>query len=124
MTDYPSTITLDITPPDPTKHLQIVRFKGDLDKAGLESIKKLIDQTVDSFQEKYLIFDFGKLRFINSEGIGMLLTVHYRLVKKNGALIIVQPPNNVKDVLDVIGLLKIITAYSSWADFEAVSEKA
>lgn len=120
MSDYTASIALEVTPSDPVKQYQIIRFKGDLDKAGLAEVKETIEKIVEDFNGKLLVFDFGKLSFINSEGIGLLLTVHYRLVKKNSSLVIIQPPSNIRDVLDVIGLLKIITVYDSWADFEKV----
>lgn len=119
MNDYSSSITIDIKPAGQSKDYRLVGFIGNLDKAGLDEVRSQIEEVVDSVKdEKYVVFNFENLEFINSESIGFLLMIHTRLVKKNKKLIIVDAVDHVKDVLDVIGMLKIIDYYPNLEEFE------
>lgn len=119
MNDYSSSIALDIKPSGHHKDYRLISFIGNLDKAGLDEVRAQIEEIVESVHdEKYLVFNFEDLEFINSEGIGFLLMLHTRLVKKDKKLIIVHAVDHVKDVLDVIGMLKIIDYYPNFEAFE------
>lgn len=93
-------------------------FDGNLDKAGFALIKEDLDNFTETFSKKFLVFDFAKLNFINSESIGFLLTIYSRLLKKGATFVVVNSPNNVKDVLEVIGVFKIIKYFDSIESME------
>lgn len=119
MSDYTSAITIEIKPSGHHKDYRLINFIGNLDKAGLEEVRTQIEEVVDSVKdENYLVFNFEHLEFINSESIGFLLMLHTRLVKKMKKLVIVHAIDHVKDVLDVIGMLKIIEYYPTIEEFE------
>ncbi|PIR54768.1 hypothetical protein COU74_03405 [Candidatus Peregrinibacteria bacterium CG10_big_fil_rev_8_21_14_0_10_36_19] len=100
--------TLNISLEDKTENYQIVKFEGDFDKAGYSDIKDSLKATVDAFKGKYLIFDFSKLKFINSEGIGYLMELNGHLVKGDKKLAILKANAHVKDVFSAIGLPEIM----------------
>lgn len=119
MNDYTSSLALDVKPSGFHKDYRLVKFVGNLDKAGLEAVRAQIEEVSDQVKdEKYLVFDFELLEFINSESIGFLMMVHTHLEHAGKKLVIVNPVDHVKDVLDVIGLLKIIDCYPSLEEFE------
>lgn len=119
MNDYTSSITVDIKPKGFKKEYRLVGFIGSLDKAGLTEIRDQIEEVAEAVNdEQYLVFNFGQLEFINSESIGFLLMIHTRLVKKEKKLVIVDAVDHVKDVLEVIGMLKIIEYHPTLEDFE------
>jgi anti-anti-sigma factor len=95
----------------------VVTFDGDLDKLGLESIRQQIDELAENLKTRYLVYDFSDLNFINSEGIGYLITVHYRLVKKDKVLAVVSASSHVKDVLQVIGVNEMVQVYDDMKAF-------
>ena len=110
-------LNLTILPSPNNGKYQVVKFAGDLDKAGLQSIQEKIDALVESFSQPYLVFDFSDLNFINSESIGFLTTIHSHLIKNNKSLVLIQAKANVKDVFTVIGLFTFISYYDSLAAF-------
>ena len=112
-----SNLFVKIAPPD-KKDSTVVIFNGEMDKIGLESVRSQVDETIEGLKTKYLVFDFEDLEFINSESIGYLLTVHYRLVKKEKELVLVNVSDHIADVLDVIGLLQLIKHYKTLKEFE------
>jgi anti-anti-sigma factor len=119
MGDYVSSITADIKPKGYKADYRICYFGGAMDKAGLSEIRQKIEDFIEEIDdEKYVVFDFGNLEFINSESIGFLLMIHTRLVKRGKRLIVTGAQDHVRDVLDVVGILKIIDYYQSVEAFE------
>jgi stage II sporulation protein AA (anti-sigma F factor antagonist) len=96
----------------------LVVFDGDLDKLGLDSVRTEIDDLVEKLERKYLVFDFSKLNFINSESIGYLSTIYYRLVKMEKVFVVIGASAHVLDVLNVIGITTFIKVYNNYSDFE------
>ena len=96
---------------------QVVEFKGNLDKVGLEKGEPKMEEVAAQLSAGYLVFNFEKLDFINSEGIGLMLTLHARLIKKSMKLVIVGANSHVKDVFDVIGMTKIINCFDTMVEF-------
>jgi anti-anti-sigma factor len=117
MSDYTPSIRMQTTE-ETANSYTIVRFIGDIDKAGLAAIKDDLDSTIEGLKTGSLVFDFQEMNFINSEGIGYLLTVYYRLLKKEKKLYLVNCSERVKDVLNVIGMTKIVECYDSLETFE------
>ena len=122
MKDYKPSIDINTSVADDGDY-KLVKFTGDLDKAGLEAVKDQLDKLVDSLEEKRIVFDFTDLNFINSEGIGFLMTLHIRLTKKEKDLIIVGAADHVYDVLKVIGLINVIKIFNTMTEFkESIKE--
>jgi anti-anti-sigma factor len=96
----------------------VVEFNGDLDKTGLEEVRGEIDLLIENSPKKYIVFDCKNLNFINSEGIGFFLTVHYRLLKKEQTLVLTGINQHVKDVMDVIGAFEIIKYFENMDKFK------
>ncbi|GEM_PF-778706 len=117
MTELTAHLSISTEMADKTGNYQLIRFQGDLDKAGLASVKDQLESCTEKLAEAYLVFDFAKLNFINSESIGFLMTIHARLAKSGKALVLLEMQKNVKDVLAVIGLLPVLVNYDSLASF-------
>ncbi len=108
---------LQIRPQELKDDCQVVKFEGEFDKAGHSDISKELDETVKGFEGKVLAFDFSRLKFINSEGIGYLMEIHAHLVKKDKKLIIVALNPNVADVFKTIGINEIIPVFADLDSF-------
>lgn len=118
--DYSSSIAIDIKPKGSHKAYRYIRFIGAMDKAGLTEVRGQIEEVVEGIdEEQCVVFNFKDLEFINSESIGFLLMIHTRLVKKQKRLVVVDAIVHVKDVLDTIGVLKIIDYYPTIEEFES-----
>jgi stage II sporulation protein AA (anti-sigma F factor antagonist) len=116
MSDYNPSIKIHVSTED-TNNYTMVSFKGDIDKAGLAAIKDELDLLIEKSATQFLLFDFRDMNFINSEGIGYLMTVHYRLLKRDKKFCLVNCSERVKDVLNVIGLTKLVPCYDSLDSF-------
>ena len=110
-------LNVTIEEPNKEKNYQIVRFSGEFDKAGHTEVRGHLDDCIENFQSKSLIFDFAALKFINSEGIGYLMEIHTHLVQRDKQLVVIGLNSHVKDVFETIGIAEIIPIYSDLDDF-------
>ncbi len=117
MQDYKPSIDMQISEPD-EKGYVVAKFSGELDKAGLDVVKEDLNKLTESVEGKYLVLDFSELNFINSEGIGFLMTMQYRLTKKDKELVVVGAAEHVFDVLKVIGLLNVMKHFATLDEFK------
>lgn len=82
----------------------IIRLDGDLigenDGAGVLTI------ATDAIQKKVLkcIIDISKLRYINSSGIGVLITVLTKFRNKGGEVYLLKPSDSVQKLLVITKL--------------------
>lgn len=72
------------------KNMLFVRLKGELDQAVTEKLKIRISELIDKYEIKYLIFNFEKLNFMDSSGVGLLLVDIPKLKKEMVKLLFVQ----------------------------------
>ena len=105
-------ITLNIK--DSTKpEVKIVDFQGELDESNLESSKQILEPLLKDNAIKGIVLNFHSLEFINSKGIGFLVSVHTHLTKDGRKLAIVDASEPVMDVISLVGLTSIIGYYNT-----------
>ena len=97
-------------------HVKIVRLNGELDEVSIEKLKTYIDPLLEDKTVTKVIFDFSNLEFINSKGIGYLVSVHTHLAKDGRSLIIAAAVEPVMDVISLVGLVTIIPYYATLED--------
>jgi stage II sporulation protein AA (anti-sigma F factor antagonist) len=109
--DFSSEITDGNNP-----HVKVVHLNGELDEVSIEKLKTYIDPILEDKNVTKLIFDFANLEFINSKGIGYLVSVHTHLAKDGRTLIIAAAVEPVMDVISLVGLVTIIPYYATLDD--------
>lgn len=92
---------------------QIVEFKGEMDKSNINDVRDVLVKFIDSFGDQNLIFDLTYFNFINSEGVGLMVSFYYKLKKAEKNLFFVNPQPQVNDVFDLIGLTKVVEPVAS-----------
>ena len=111
-----TTLELIVSKPEKMNYM-MVEFIGSLDSYFLGLKRKELYKLVSDLDKPNLIFNFGKLDYINSESIGMLIEVSAGLVEKGKHLIIVSAKRNVWDVLKTVGLFQTIACYKTMEEF-------
>jgi anti-sigma B factor antagonist len=86
------------------KEVIIIRLEGDL--IGENDGTALLAKATDAIQEKILkcIIDISKLRYINSSGIGVLITILTKFRNKNGEVFLLNPSESVQKLLVITKL--------------------
>ena len=81
---------------------------GELDEHTASQVRPTIDMAIDMCRQKTFIFDFSKLDFMDSTGIGMLLG-RYKKLKQKGIEAKICGPNRLVDkILNTAGIYSII----------------
>ncbi len=108
-----TTLTAEaITVQGPEDKIQLVEINGHLDEANVDRIAEIFYQKIDENPEgtSYLI-DFQNVAFINSKGIGYFLDFFRKITEKGGKMVLARIPENVLDILEVVGVTKIIETH-------------
>lgn len=109
---------------DGDKPVQVLHFSGQLDETNVDDEAKSIYGLIDKNPEgTCYIFDFENLAYLNSKSIGYVTDWCAKVNDKGGKLIIAQIPENISEILDAVGLAKIVTVCDSIADAKAEASK-
>lgn len=92
-------------------HAVVVEFHGELDQSTIPNAERKLAEFLESVTFTACIFDLSNLGYINSEGLGLLVSMHTKLMKQKRELCLASPRHNVSDVFELIGLAKIIPVY-------------
>ncbi len=84
------------------------KITEEIDHHWLEKVRRQVDDEIERYIPKKVIFDFDKVTFMDSAGIGMLIG-RYKIVKMlGGSLEMVNVKSNIKKILEMSGIPKII----------------
>lgn len=92
---------------------KVIHISGELDEVSIEQLRGDIDPLLNDKAVNHIVFDFEKLEFINSKGIGYLVSVHTHLAKDGRGMAIAAASDPVMDVLQLVGLTNIIPYHST-----------
>ena len=89
----------------------ILKIDGEIDHHSCEQIKKEADYEIQKNAPKKLVFDFKNVKFMDSSGIGLLIGRYKYLLRIGGRTEIVNVNKEIKRILDMSGIFKIIPIY-------------
>jgi len=94
---------------DQVDDLMVIQFEGDL--IGEEDGPEIIESVNDSLNNNITkcIIDITKVKYINSSGIGVLITVLTKFRNKGGEVVLVNPSEHVQKLLVITKLNAIFT---------------
>ena len=86
----------------------VVEITEEIDHHVAEKIRRKVDNEITRYMPRKTIFDFSRVSFMDSAGIGMIIG-RYKMMKLiGGSLEIVNISKNVKKILEMSGINKII----------------
>ncbi len=101
----------------------ILRITGDL--IGEDNGTQLIEAVNEAVSHKVVtcIVDISELRYINSSGIGVLITILTKFRNKGGEVYLMNPSDSVKKLLAITKLNAIFQIVKSEQEAIALSKK-
>jgi anti-sigma B factor antagonist len=104
-------------------NILILRITGDL--IGEDSGTRLIEAVNEALTHKVptCVIDISELRYINSSGIGVLITILTKFRNKGGEVYLMKPSESVKKLLVITKLNAIFQVIQSEDEVIAVSKK-
>ena len=97
----------------PNPSAKVAALVGEMDESSLETVKPQIDAVMNDANVKSLILDLTQLSFINSKGIGYLVSIHTHLSKDQRVLILAGANEEVMDVISLVGLTTIVKYFNT-----------
>ena len=91
----------------------VVGFVGELDHHAAEYVRQKVDNEIIKSTTKNIIFDFSKLSFMDSSGIGVIMGRYKSIQKLNGKTAIVSANAQIRRILKMSGILRIISEFDS-----------
>lgn len=84
------------------------KITEEIDHHWSEKIRRQVDDEIERYTPKRVIFDFDKVTFMDSAGIGMLIG-RYKVTKMLGGNVeMINVKSNIKKILEMSGITKII----------------
>lgn len=101
----------------------IIRLSGDL--IGEQSGANVLDSVSQAIQKNVLtcVIDISGLRYINSSGIGVLITILTKFRNKGGEVYLMKPSENVQKLLVITKLNAIFQIVQSEQEVEKLAIK-
>jgi len=91
-------------PLDATTH--VIEPHGDIDLDTVPYFKATLDAAVDT-GARYILVDFGDVGFVDSSGIGVLLSAQRKLRPRDGKVLVVCSHPQIRRVFEVSGLTAV-----------------
>ena len=86
----------------------VFRLTGELDEHSAEFVRRRLDALISESNFDSVIFDFSRLSFMDSTGIGVIIG-RYKLIRKQSKPVYVRNPSPTVDkIFKMSGLYEII----------------
>jgi stage II sporulation protein AA (anti-sigma F factor antagonist) len=97
----------------PKANAKVVIFEGELDEVSLDEVKVQMHELLNNNAVQKILLDFSKLEFINSKGIGYIVSMHTHMTKNGRQLMVADARQAVYDVISLVGLTSIIPYFET-----------
>lgn len=86
----------------------LVEFTEEIDHYASDKIRRRVDYEIQRFMPKKVVFDFNRVVFMDSAGIGLLLG-RYKTAKVYGGQVeLINVNEKLKRIFEMAGVFKII----------------
>jgi anti-anti-sigma factor len=90
------------------------------ERGDREALEQYFDICIASGKPR-VILDLGRLTFINSLALGLLVRLHHRCSNAGGKLVLFRPRSIVKDMIELSSLHEFITIVELREELKALS---
>jgi stage II sporulation protein AA (anti-sigma F factor antagonist) len=94
----------------------VARLFGEIDLRVADDLRRTLEQALDHFPVRHLVFDFEGVSFIDSTGLGVILGRYKRLANAGGRLGVTGLGLPVRRVLELSGILRVAREFGSRAE--------
>ena len=85
-----------------------IKLTQEIDQSMVDKVRRQIDNKINEYIPKNVVFDFEPISFMDSSGIGMVIG-RYKLIKMlGGNMKIINVNRNTKRIFDMSGVTRII----------------
>jgi len=97
---------------------QVLQLVGKIDRLKDSIVLKSYVNTLIEKNQISIALNLSEVTYLDSGALNVLIYSHNTLKKKGGTLVLIEPNEYVKDVLEVVGLHKLVRIYATKEEFE------
>jgi anti-anti-sigma factor len=97
---------------------QVVDISGKINRLKDSIVLKSFVNGLIEKNHLHIALDLENVTYLDSGALNVLIYCHNMLSQKNGQLVLIAPNEYVQDVLEVVGLDKLVKIYSSKESFD------
>lgn len=98
---------------DVIENTLVAELFGELDHHTAEKARDKIDEAVDNYGVRNLIFDFTNVSFMDSSGIGMVLGRYRKMNETEKKIAIVSCSKAIRNILNMAGVFSLMDYYNT-----------
>ncbi len=91
----------------------VIGIIGELDHHSAEYIRSKMDSEMMKSTTKNILFDFAKVGFMDSSGIGVIMGRYKNIQKLGGRAGIVNPNEQIRKIFEMSGIFRIMPLYEN-----------
>ena len=88
--------------------LLLIKITEEIDHHSTEKIRRLADSEITRYMPRKVVFDFGKVSFMDSSGIGMIIGRYKTANMFSEKVEMTNVKQSIEKIFEMSGLLKII----------------
>ncbi|MDG5815587.1 STAS domain-containing protein [Chitinispirillales bacterium ANBcel5] len=101
------------------KHkFHIIDLIGKIDRLKDSIVLKSYVNTLIEKNVTHVALNLAQVTYLDSGALNVLIYCHNTLKKSDGMLVLIEPNEYVRDVLEVVGLNKLVKIYSTEEEFD------
>jgi anti-sigma B factor antagonist len=102
------------------KNFHVIDVVGKIDRLKDSIVLKSYINTLLEKDTSNVALNLAQVTYLDSGALNVLIYCHNQVKKKGGSLVLIEPNEYVRDVLEVVGLNKLVQIYSSEEEFDNV----
>ncbi|MCI8273426.1 MAG: anti-sigma factor antagonist [Clostridia bacterium] len=96
----------------------IFKIDEEIDECSVQKIRRKLDNEIERYMPKKVIFDFNNVSFMDSAGIGLLIG-RYKLANMLGGKVeVANISPSIRKIFEMSGILKIIPEVDTMQDLQ------
>ena len=90
------------------KKLLVFKITDEIDDCSVQKIRRRADYEIERYMPRKVVFDFDRVTFMDSSGIGLIIGRYKFTNMLGGKLEVANLTQSVKKIFEMSGILKLI----------------
>ena len=101
--------------------LLLIKITEEIDECKVKELRRRLDYEIERFCPKRVVFDFNRVTFMDSSGIGLIIGRYKQASMLGGKTELINLTQSVRKIFEMSGVLKLIPEVDLNKDSEIFS---
>ena len=88
--------------------LLLIKITEEIDECKVKELRRRLDYEIERFSPKRVVFDFNRVTFMDSSGIGLLIGRYKQAAMLGGKTELTNLTQSVRNIFEMSGILRLI----------------